>query len=64
MMTSIMDVLLPAVVVLFVLWVDCLGAWALCDFNQAYFYLSCVNMHGTGRGGRREMSKEKMNESN
>lgn len=62
MMTPIMNVLVPAIVVLFVLWVDCLGAWALCGFNQVYFYLSCVNMHGTDNQRREVRNEQEENE--
>lgn len=59
-MKSIMDVLVscllarrePAIIVLFTRSDECRGGWAGCDFNQAYFYLRVINMHG--RGNRRK----------
>lgn len=62
-MKSIMDVTVSclrpgerAVIVLFAHWDKCRGDWAGCDFNQAYFYLCVINMHG--RGSRRTGGKK------
>lgn len=45
-----------AVIVLFAHRDGFSGGWAECDFNQAYFYLCVINMHGRGnwrKGGER-----------
>lgn len=37
------------------------GGWAGCDFNQAYFYLCVINMHGRGnwREGEKKWARRK-----
>lgn len=46
-------------------WRTGMSGWAGCDFNQAYFYLCVINMHGRGnwrKGGKKWAGRKWMNQ--